>query len=1089
MRLSIHHLSLLLWCIHTSQSSPRFVGDTRVFGHRRLVDEQYLSFRGGSNQSDDFPIPEESRWTSHNDERLSPLSLLVDAKSRHCSDLVFDIRRRSTINGDQDESLDLRRLITRRSLEYLNELAESSADNSEDPSKRQPLPHPRKLLHFLAPKVPAIKHSPDVNLRIHSARSDIDSGVAACIISTLAHVFEMYSKQRIPSPRLEKSKKSSAPIDITSDRRFEQLIECVLSGVNVEKRNREALRRRITIDSEHAEDIDELLDEENLEESDGLSTRDACRAAWGIAMLGAHHMENLGGEKVIDLLQALSLRTRELLLARLKLLRQDDLLSEPALAHLTIEERINELAHELAEDAASAMWTFACVKAYTGLRSVALFETCCSILCQNPVDLRRRAQEIDDEHVAKSVGNNDIVDRLGRVNSNDDEEEEKPMRNVTSVPDVIFADKDTLLDWLSKAQINDIMWALAIHGRENTTSSIDDIRLSETAAVLGEIAFDRLIEALERDLQEAESENEDVSESSNRKKVVGTQVERDEESMTVEVVDAAALLASQARGSAHVGEEFVKKLPVESMVLRGSSFLDYPIQQVEVVDAATLLAASEGDGSMSIETEIMISSPPSEAGKEFNGASQPSKMIAIVREATKCSSGSTSGKRFFSPHDLASIAWSVTELHDPLRMQIVPMVIKLVAMLGQSGTEFLSGADLANLAWAISKYEAKASIDKAHSPDSLSLSLISWISLTALQRVTKAVGSTDESDSNVLNQFQPPELGRLLWAVSCVMSTYTLAPDPVRKDDNIYELAKLALITASMNLSLFGTEDLLRICWSFLELCGHDDSLFDPQTSISLGRILSTVEQSLYRWERGDCTTVSNAGSNPTSLAHEVPIFSSFFGRSRVNQPLLEQVVCDQDDDDDDNKFAPLLPKARRPLLRDLSVDPSTLCKAACAFQRLSLKHPEIKGGWKLTNVAIRLLTSKNARLLKECSVHDIIRLCEAAVRSEAESHGRELITGLFAHKVVQVLNDVLSESADSQRSTSIIIDAASPVEAATLIWALGNLGVKHSLSDESRGMAYKRLHLVTETALLTTEQVQQLDSASSAKLVSFPWT
>jgi hypothetical protein len=218
-------------------------------------------------------------------------------------------------------------------------------------------------------------------------------------------------------------------------------------------------------------------------------------------------------------------------------------------------------------------------------------------------------------------------------------------------------------------------------------------------------------------------------------------------------------------------------------------------------------------------------------------------------------------------------------------------------------------------------------------------------------------------------------------------------------------------------------------------------------------------------------------------------LFSSFFGKPRDNHPLLEQLVGDHDDDDD-NALAPIIKKSRRPLLRDLSVDPSTLCKAACAFQRILLLHPEIKGGWKLTSVAIRLLTSKNARLMRECSIQDIVRLCEAAVRSEAEGQGRELVTRLFAHKVVQVLNEVLHD--DSRKTTgtsSIKIEAASPMEKATLLWALADLGVKLTIPDqESRPTAYRRLQLMTDQSLMTPEQLASLDTGSAVKLVSrFP--
>jgi hypothetical protein len=42
---------------------------------------------------------------------------------------------------------------------------------------------------------------------------------------------------------------------------------------------------------------------------------------------------------------------------------------------------LDQLAEDLAEDAVLAMWVFACDKACTGIRSVPLFEACCSILC------------------------------------------------------------------------------------------------------------------------------------------------------------------------------------------------------------------------------------------------------------------------------------------------------------------------------------------------------------------------------------------------------------------------------------------------------------------------------------------------------------------------------------------------------------------------------------------------------------------------------------------------------------------------------------------------------------------------------------
>lgn len=812
MRHVLHVFAVFAWYILDAQSAP-WLRNGRFCRRRRwrlpfVLEEDTLSIRGGTVDDEDR-LHEDYDMDLPNSMESTSLSLLGDVNAKHCSDLVLDLRRRSSIGGDHDESLGLRQLIATRCLEYLAELQEVSVVTREDSNQKTKLPHPKKMLHFLAPKVPAIKHSPDVNLRIHSARSDMDSGVAACVVGSIARLCEMYDKERVHFARIldDKKKPPSAAQELITDRRFEQLVECILSGVNVKKRNREALQFKMDHNLEEAEDIEEILDED-LEESDGLSIRDACRAAWGVAFLGAHHLDSLGGEKVLDLLQGLSLRTRELLLARLKLLRQEDILSERELAHLTTEERMDELAEELAEDAASAMWTFACVRACTGLRSVPLFETCCSILCQDPVEMRRRAQENDEQSDRKNVGNNDVVDRLARSDSIDKKDDSQ---NRTAAFEVVTSNKDALLDWLSRTQMNDVMWALALHGRENRSASTNEVTLSETASTLGEIAFDRLVEALEEDLKLAEKENEEVNEPLPAKQDIDAEGEardeQEEEQMIVEVVDAAALLASEAQEASEMSAESIGKLPLESMTLK-SHTSDGPVQQVHVVDAAALLASMKGDDPTSIETEIMVSSTQSHVEKSIEDDKQPSglsepPLAASIRE--------TSGNdRKFSPHDLAGMAWSVTELQDPLRMQVVPIVIKLIAMLGESGTEYLSGADLANLAWAVSKFEADASRNEAHTPSSLSLSVISWIAHTSLERIRNNVGLEGDSESFALKQFQPPELGRLLWAVACVMSTYAQVPDRIRRDENIHELARVALKTASLHLSLFATEDLVR---------------------------------------------------------------------------------------------------------------------------------------------------------------------------------------------------------------------------------------------------------------------------------------
>ena len=225
------------------------------------------------------------------------------------------------------------------------------------------------------------------------------------------------------------------------------------------------------------------------------------------------------------------------------------------------------------------------------------------------------------------------------------------------------------------------------------------------------------------------------------------------------------------------------------------------------------------------------------------------------------------------------------------------------------------------------------------------------------------------------------------------------------------------------------------------------------------------------------CETKSG-GNSGIDMENHSSLFSTFFGRPRLNLKLLDQAVSYNEEDDDEVVLAPLLEKSHLPLLRDLSVDPATLCKAASVFAKFSSTRHHVNAGWTLTRVAVRLLSSKNARLMKECTIHDLIRLCEAAALSNKVSHGREMIIGLFARKIIQVLG---SPSTDS---TSLSIQNASPTEIASLLWSFGELGIKHSLGEEDRRTAYRRMRFVADKRLLSKDQIKLLPDEDIVKLL-----
>jgi hypothetical protein len=539
-----------------------------------------------------------------------------------------------------------------------------------------------------------------------------------------------------------------------------------------------------------------------------------------MTILGVSHLDTMGDVKVQDIFLALSLRIRELLLARLQLLRRDDLYSEfysesSGLIQST-EDRLDEVAEELAEDAGATMWAFACVKACTGMQSSPLFEACCSILCQDPVEMRKRAQEADRVSENSSIGSNDVVDRLARSEAGFGANS-VPVSDSSNATQQ-HSHKDALLDWLSPNEVNDVLWALALHGSPVSTLATDEVTLSETASALREIAFDRMLIWLNDDLDllRETSQTRQTKDSSPLSTSTG-----EEDAMTVEVVDAAILLASQEEVQPDIIATSMNDMPVENLTLRmGQHSSDGEnIQEYQVVDAAKLLASIEGEDPVEIETEIMMapSTLVNGGSRDESGSQETGQMDeevspgATISESLKLNTKAVDSvvppSPIFSPHNLASVAWSVTELRDPLRVRVVDIVIQLFGLLGSASIDSLKGADLSNLAWAVSRYEDALEGRDRNSPSPMSLSILCWVARASTQRMKEGPGGDSKFPS--FHGFQPPELGRLVWAIACTVSTYSNVSHAIRRDPFVSKLALTALRTAGSNLSLFATEDLV----------------------------------------------------------------------------------------------------------------------------------------------------------------------------------------------------------------------------------------------------------------------------------------
>mmetsp|Transcript_32651 Transcript_32651/g.49199 ORF Transcript_32651/g.49199 Transcript_32651/m.49199 type:complete len:1323 (+) Transcript_32651:138-4106(+) len=900
--------------------------------------------------------------------------------------------------GITEESMELRQMIEQRAEEYLLELY-----NAESKP-----PTPMKVLHKMAPKIPAIKHSPDFMLRIQTARSDIDSGVAASLIATIARLCVEY----------ELVTGESFGREVIKDRRFEQLVECVICGVDVRRRMVEA--KQLMSEADDTEiDMEELLDEENVKSDEGLTVLDSCRAAWGISVLGGYHLESFGGYAAIDIITALSIRTREQLLARLQMLRNGELHANTP-SELTSEKGFYLNSGCVAEDVASSIWTFACVKASTGLRTVSLFETCCSILCQDPADLREReiAKHTEDQEFQ------DVVDSLAESEVTSSVElDEKTLSSIEGTQS--DDSRDALLHWLAPHAVSDIMWAVAVHGRtDDTTGSQQEMNLSETAAALSEIAFDVIIEALKQDLvtikaaqpvREVKEDRGLLSEISEAPELGYIKQSSD---IVVEIVDAAELIAN------HSSDKITPSIDESSQ----------KIEKVQVVDAATLLSSTKDS---EVETEVVYTTSPT---KTFN--------------------------ENFSIHDICSIALAATDLNDSMRNILVDLIIEIFALKGNQALANLDGGQLSNLAWAIANRLSSPGYVPDHDVANNIYDLIEWITKKSLSLVNQ------DKKMKLLLYFEAPEVGRLMWSLATSLSKLSQSTACNRKlTSDFRDFALVALKASDSTSSRFGTEDLARITWGFLELSDLRDVLRESAVSAALGKIVSIMEQSIIRWESGQCEK-QERNRNNTRTEESFP-FSSFLGKPRLSLKLLEQRL-DKSIHDDDEHSSTETEKSFRPLLRDLSMDPATMCKMAYGLSRTNVMFPELSGDSTFARVAVSLL--KNGQLLKESTVSDCARLAFSCATNEVPGHR------LYVRRLVRHLNRKLESTDQHYVSDQLTI---SPQELSILIWSLGELGVRHwTTEDLSEGSSYKKLRLVTTAQLLSESQLYTIPTKAVVRLL-----
>lgn len=778
---------------------------------REMVMETYRSrqsisnvyrYRGGSSESDganpmlggaDDGNSEHDRKDGAEQPREQYTYKMSSIPTRmpRASDFIVDLSTRSGVDGTalSSESLDLRSLIAQRTADHLQAMATFGDKHW----------HPNRLLHYLAPKIPAIKHSPDVGLRIRSARSDMDSGVAACLVGTLGHVCEIFKKQG-GSP--------SVVEDIVNDRRFEQLVECLLCGVNVEKRRKEWLdtsqnRKQMGRDIAATERIEVIVDEALVVE--GLSIRDSCRAAWGISILGVHKTSgDVGGTNILDLLRALSLRIRDLLLVRLKKLRHSDLDESTIVAGRSIDERLNDFSDELAEDAAIAMWTFACVQVNTGICSRPLVAVCCSILCADPFKLRQLAQEAATFDDMTTVGSNDVVERLAlsEMEVEGSADYFNGQNNETGVTDrkmlaAIRSTKGSLLLCLSPKALADTIWASALVGGDSP------IGLANIYETFRATAFDCILEWFRKEFNSLES-SPDVRLDEPADYIVDDALPNTTTTQMVpansglpftqdmQLSQTADTISRMERDPGYfyaLDDAFADSTSADLECMTITDGDDH-VNEINVIDASTMLALELAqDGATSIKAA------------HFPKRHLASKSSTFWSDEDNHHDGTF---QLFSPHDLCTIAWAATELNDSLRGNTTAAIVKLIFRAGKESLKDLPGGDLSSLAWAIAKNIKKS--DDTFPHVELGIVVTQWIIDEILQ--PERGTETSATAMNLMQRFRPPETSRLLWSIAAF---YTSRVDKTSVAwTGASELGHVGLMTAASHMDDFCPEDLVR---------------------------------------------------------------------------------------------------------------------------------------------------------------------------------------------------------------------------------------------------------------------------------------
>ena len=876
--------------------------------------------------------------------------------------VVIDVAESKNTNDNMEETKQQSTLL------LLREKIKSIAQHEEDH-----YPTPKKLLRALAPKIPAIQRSPDIVLRVTSASPgeacaaayalelvaaavergdfDVDSSCSSEVVLTAAegddHAHHEQQQQQGGGGDVDLN-------DLIQDRRFEQLVECIMCGMDLdldvrlgeedeqrqlqqemegEEKEQQKLENDVSAPSDdevQKDGGDSISSEAHQQQSikEGLSVTDASKAAWSLSVLGAHQLDVLGNMEPRKILSALANRCKRMLL-----FRRDALLQSQSAAQRGVSD---EAAHDndslelLAKDAATAAWAFACVKGCTGVRSDALLNVCCEILCtcstsgvvdDSPcesvddfVDRLVEASSSEDVGEDNDVGGNDeellviggkvvvdddeanedeivdrmaetvlackddevvsssesrllgkdavattttlegsmldggnldaeegaIVDRLAEAEVEDEvTDHDMPIANtITENEDKVQPEaslsasigKKILVDFLSPNELADVTWAYALHGSSS----------SEQGKPLLDALHMAIVSKIKSDLEMIEGRtNATLSESSTASgKLEGTN-SSDASSVQpeIDVTKQSPAEALSSGGTDYKGTKIIEpyddSLDSPAVSAKGD-FIDEPeviiVTEddlitdegfIEVVDAATLLAS---ENPSDVEKEVIILDSDNSAtadttlGEEEQQVSVGvnEEMISIVEseDDIQIAEGAVEtydvpvGDLSFSPRDLSSITWALTELNYDTN-EVVNLTMALLSRVGPNAFETMDGRDYSNLAWSVARcHERDGSFLQSEKIRGTMEEIGEW----ALYRLGSSLTNVHRSKNGegTIALVDPVDLSRLIWSFAMCDTTGVSAKEGEIGPSVSSRLSLEGIHIASSNINAFNAEDLVR---------------------------------------------------------------------------------------------------------------------------------------------------------------------------------------------------------------------------------------------------------------------------------------